>query len=173
MTTKTKNEKTTAKPKRLSLAEIFRTAKLYEESQKAEIAAKKAKTSAQKAITDEMERRKVKSLSSKEEPLHVTFVQNETARYDEDGLWNALTPAQRRLCFDRNINLNELSADARKRVLAVLTKEELAAVTTHSLDVEKLSLAVQERKIRTKLVAKFTEFVKSAPYIRVSHGAQQ
>lgn len=162
----------TAKPKRLSTAEIFAWARQYEDAAKAVGAAGKLKTEAQRRLTDDLLRRKTRSLESdKHGPFtRVTLVQNESVEYDESGLYGALRPAQKRLAYDRFVNLNALSADARKRVIQVLTKDELAAVTTYSLNVEKLSAAVQAKQISAKLVAKFARMVKAAPYIRISHG---
>jgi hypothetical protein len=159
-------------PKKLTIGEVFKTAQNYEDAQKAEAAAAKIKKGAQNALTSDLLRRKVRSMESdKFGPFtRVTVIQNETPQYDDEGLYNELTVPQRRLCFDRFVNLNDLDADARKRVIAALTKEELAKVTTYSLNIEKLSEAVQARKIKAKLVARFTTFVKSAPYIRISHG---
>lgn len=157
-------------PKRLTTADLFRTVYRYADAQKAEASARKLKSEAQADITTELERRKIKSLSSEKFGpfVRVTFVQNEHMEYDEDGLWSELNATQRRAVFDRYVNLNELSAAARKKVIDVLTKEELDSVTSWSLDVDKLSEQVQARKIRSRLVAKFASLVKSAPYIRVS-----
>lgn len=161
-----------AKPKRRSLAEIFALAAQYELAQKSEIQAKKDKAAAQKGVIEGvMEQRKLRNLSSDKygRPTNITIVQAEHTVYDDEGLYSALKPSQRRECFDRNVNLNELSAEARRKVLEVLTKDELDAVTTYSLNVERLSLAVQAKKISVKLVAKFSEIKKNAPYISITH----
>lgn len=167
-------KKKVAAPAKLTMAEVFKTAKEYEEAAKQEGAAKRAKTAAQKTLVHEiLERRKLQVMESDKFGGHtrITVVQNETPQYDAEGLYGALNASQRRLAFDRNINLNALDAAARKRVLEVLTKDELAAVTSYSLNIENLSVAVQSKKISSKVVAKFVEFVKSAPYVRISHGS--
>lgn len=175
MTTRSKNGKKVpaAKPKRLTIAEIFRTAKKYEDNQKIEAAAAKEKKAAQNALVEEIGRRKVSSLESDKFGgfTRITRVQNSHMEYDADTLWEDLTPAQRRLVFSRHVDLNALSSDARKRVVAALSAEELESVTTYSLDVDKLAQAVQDRKVKAKTVAAHAREVLSAAYIRISHGS--
>jgi hypothetical protein len=170
------NEKAAKKPKRRSLAEIFAMAAQYELATKAEKDAKKTKGEAQKAVIEGvLEQRKLRKISSDKFGPHtnITIVQAEHEEYDADGLYQALTPKQRREAFDRNINLNELDAAARKKVLAVLTPDELDAVTTYSLNLDRLSIAVQDSKIPAKAVAPFAHTVKNAPYISITHGADK
>lgn len=170
----TKKKKKTEKPARLSEAEIFAAAKEYEEATEAESRYKQAKESAKKLILTQLHSiRKVKSVESGEygEFTRITVVEGSHVEYDGPGLYKDCTVAQRRLAFDRNINFNALPAETRKALLAAVPKDELKAVTTNVLNVERLSQAVQAGKIPGRLVAKHSEVVKSAPYIRISHGA--
>lgn len=171
---KSKTKAPAKAPAKLTMAEVFKTAKEYEAAAAQESTAKVAKTKAQKTLVREiLERRKLQVMESDKFGGHtrITVVQSEVPQYDAEGLYAALNAAQRRLAFDRNINLNALDPAARKRVVEVLSKEELAAVTSYSLNLENLSVAVQARKISSKVVAKFVEFVKTAPYVRISHGS--
>lgn len=160
-------------PKRINEGEIFALAAQFEQGAKDEAAGKKRKADAQGGLVAQLrDVRKVKSIESdKFGPFtRITVVESESVVYDEPGLYGALKPSERQEAFDRNVNLNALSKEARKRVLEVLTKEELAAVTTHVLNVDKLSLAVQNKKIAAKVVAKFATIKKGAAYVRISHG---
>jgi hypothetical protein len=165
----TKTNKVKEALKKLSDAELFVLAADYESGKKIENEGKKKASKAQKLITDELIRRKTKALEN--EGTKITLVQNESVVYDGDGLWDDLTPKQRRLAFDEDVNLNGLSVETRKKIREIIPKEELAAVTTRRLNVDNLSVAVQEDKIDAKTVAKRASIVKSAPYIRVSHGS--
>lgn len=164
--------KTEAKP--LSDAEVFALANSYEHASKAEGEAKKTKAEAAKLIIAELfTRRKVTSVESNNfGPFtRITVSQASHMEYDEDGLWKAMSPSQRREAFDTFVNLNALPSETRKRVIAQLSPTERKAVTTHRLNVERLSLAVQAKKVAAKLVAKFAEEKKNAPYITISHGS--
>lgn len=166
------NRTKASKPKRLTTSEFFRTAIAYERAQQAAAKANKEKGTAQKALVDDLIRRKVGSLTTPKdfEPFtRVTFVQAEHTEYDADGIWRDLDAKQRRLAFERNVNLNALSPSARKKVLAVLSKEELAEVTTYTLNIDNLSIAVQEDKIPVSVIEPHSTVVKNAPYVSISH----
>lgn len=169
MTKKTEEKKA----KRLSDAKLFALADAYEEAHRAEGTAKKEKSTAGKAIITEMISRKSSAIESKEFGgfTRITLVQPSSVEYDDKGIWNALTPTQRREAFDANVNLNALSKEARKRVMEVLTKEERAAVTTHALNTERMAQAVQDGKIEAKIVADNSHIKQIAPSIRISHGS--
>lgn len=161
------------KAQRISEAEIFAAAHNYEESAKQEAAAKAEKERTKKVIITQLhDLRKIRALESDKYGgfTRITVVQNEGIQYDPDGLYRDLSPVQRRLAFDRDINFNALSAETRKKILEVVPKDELKAVTTRRLNVEKLSQAVQDNKIPAKIVAEHSEITKAAPYIRISHG---
>lgn len=161
------------KPQRIPESEIFAAAHNYETAAQEEAAAKVEKERTKKVLLTQLhEIRKVRAVESDKYGgfTRITVVQNEGIEYDADGMYRDLTPVQRRLAFDRNINFNALPAETRKKILEVVPKDELKAVTTRSLNVERLSQAVQDNKIDGKVVAKHSEIVKSAPYIRISHG---
>lgn len=164
------------KPKipKLSLPEIYALADEYEVAQEREASAKRDKSDAQRTLVENVWRRmKQKTIESAAfgQFTRITVVANTRVNYDEGGLWKALKPSQRRKAFDANINLNALSGEARKRVLGVLSKDELADVTTYTLNTDRLSAAVQEGKIQAKTVADHSSIVESEPYVRISHGS--
>lgn len=172
--TRTKATEPKKKVKPLSDAEVFALAAGYENASKTEADAKKTKTETAKQIISELfTRRKVSSVESSQfGPFtRITVSQAKHMEYDEDGLWKDMTPAQRREAFDTLVNLNALPTDVRKAVIAALPAIERRKVTTHRLNLDKLSLAVQNKKVPAKLVAKHAEEVKNAPYITISHGS--
>jgi hypothetical protein len=169
-----KKTKTEKKTKPLSEGEIFALAEQYEQAHADAATAEATKKKSKDQLIAELhERRKVRAVESAEYGrfTRITVVTPESVEYDGPALYKDCTPAQRREAFDRNVNLNALSPDARKRVLAVLTKEELRAVTTNTLNVDRLSAAVQAQKVPAELVAKHSEIKKKAPYISISHGS--
>lgn len=158
---------------KLTKSECFALAREYEEAHKAEGTAKKRKTEISRSLVYNIfERMKVKSLTARDSSTRITVVQNEHVEYDQPGLWRALKPSQRRLAFDTNVNLNALSPETRKALIAAVPRDELKAVTTHSLNVDNLSMAVQKGKIEGSIVAEHSEVVKDSPYVRISHGGE-
>jgi len=156
---------------KLSKDECFALAREYEEQHKTEGLAKKRKTEISKALVYNIfERMKLKTLTARGSSTRITVVQNERVEYDENGLYRALRPVQRRMAFDTHVNLNGLSPETRKALIAAVPRDELKAVTTHSLNVENLSSTVQAGKIDAKLVAEHSEVVKDSPYVRISQG---
>lgn len=166
MADKSKSKK---KVKKLSDKEIIELAIEHERARGKESRFKKAKEKAKEALTAEFIRRGTKGLTSASGTV-VTFVQAEKLVYDGDNLYADLKPKQRRAVYEENIDLNALSAEARKRVIAALSAEERKAVTTYVLNVDKLSDEVQAGRIDAKLIAKHSEIKKNAPYVSVSLG---
>lgn len=163
----------TKKAKRLSDAEIYALAAEYEEAHKEEGSAKKKKGNASKQIIAELQHRKSSAIESNEYGgfTRVTLVAPERVEYNSDGIWSDLTPAQRREAFDTFVNLNQLPTETRKKVVAMLTKEERRAVTTHILNTDRMSQAVQNGKIDATEIEPHSTIVPIAPSIRVSHGS--
>lgn len=159
--------------KRLTVPEFFRTALRYEKAQQAKAKATKDQTAAQNDLVAELQRQGVGSITTPRDydgPFtRVTLVQASHMEYDADGIWRSLNTRQRRLAFNRNIDLNALAPAARKKVLDVLTKDELAAVTSYSLNLDGLSQAVQDDKIPAAVIAENSEEKKNAPYVSISH----
>lgn len=167
-----KTKKSSKKTKALKPAELFALAREHEQAKKDAAAAAKHKTEVDAQIIAElMDNRKVRSVESSEFGgfTRITVTQTESTSYDPE-IKNDLTVAQRRLCFDRDINFNLLPEKTRKKILQSIPKDELAAVTTERLNVERLSQAVQDGKIDGKIVAKHASISKNKPYVTVSHG---
>lgn len=161
------------KPARLKEAELFALADEYEKAHAAEGTAKKDKRSITKTLVEQIQGlRKLGALESNKfgKFTKITVVQAEHVEYDGDAIWKALKPIQRREAFDSLVNLNALPAATRKAIMATIPTDELRAVTTHVLNVERMSQAVQADKIDAKVIAPHSEIVKSAPYISISHG---
>lgn len=174
MATSPAKKKPTTKAKRLNEAEIFALADRYEDAHAAIAEATTSKKKAAEQILTELHKnRKVRALESSEYGrfTRITVVVGSSVEYDGPALYKELTPAQRREAYDRNVNLNALPADARKRVIDALTKEELRSVTTNTLNVDKLSEAVQKQKIPAEIVAKHSTVKEKAPYLSISHGS--
>lgn len=153
--------------KRISDKEIFKQVEIYVEGKAKENTGKAEAKRAQDAITTELGIRKTKSLTASNGTT-VTRVQSEGVEYDSEGLYADLTPKQRREVYEDNINLNALPRAKRKAIIEALTKEERKEVTTHVLDVDNLSAAVQKGDIPAKTVAKHSKIKVGSPYIRVS-----
>lgn len=100
--------------------------------------------------------------------VNITLTQGTHWEYDTQRIWEILKPKQRTLVFERNIDLNKLPAAKRKEVLALLSEDEKAMVTTFTLNVEALSQAVQDAKIKATTIAPFSEEKKHKPYITVN-----
>lgn len=170
----TKKATKAIKREKLSDADIYALMPAFEEGKTEEAAGKKKWRDIQKRVTDEFLSRKPvpKSISAtiKDAVVTVTMTRASHMEYDAAGIWKALSALQRRLAFERNMDLNKLSPAARKKVLAVLSKEEIAEVTSYVLNADQLSQAVQDGKIPAKVIAPFTEEKFNAPYISVSHG---
>lgn len=162
------------KVERLKDAEIYALMPEFEDGKKEEAAGKKKWRGIQQRVTDEFLARKPvpKSISAtiKGVVTTVTMTRASHMEYDGPAIWKVLKAAQRRDVFERNVDLNKLSPVARKKVLAVLSKEELAEVTTYVLNADQLSQAVQDGKIDAKVIAPYSEEKFNAPYISVSHG---
>lgn len=171
---KTKDGKAkTKKVKRIPEATLFATAAEREEAARREAAAKTDKVSADKVLIEQMQLRDVRSLESDKfgEFTRITLVQPEPVEYNSNGLWKDLSASKRPLAFDRLVNLNALPEEARKKVIDVLTKEELKSVTTHELNIERLAKSVKEGKIDPEVV-QTNSFIKPiAPHITISHGS--
>lgn len=169
-----KNAKLRTSDKPLSEAEIFRLASLYEDHAKHAAEAEAAKKDVQKTLCVELlDRRKTSAVESSAygEFTRITAVRNESVVYDEDGLWQELTPKERRKAFDELINLNALPLSVRKEILATLSSEQKRLVSSRKLNTERLAQAVAEDEIDARTVAAHAEIKYSAPYIRISHGA--
>lgn len=161
------------KAKSLKPAELFALAKQHEQAKTdaAEVAARK-KAVDEQIIAELLDNRKVRSVESAEFGgfTRITVTQGERLEYDSDGIYDELSLTERRHCFDRNINFNALPEKTRKALLKSIPKEELAAVTTVVLNVERMSQAVQDGKVDAKKIAKHAETKLNAPYVTVSHG---
>lgn len=154
--------------------EVFELAFQYERAKTEAAEAEKVKKEAQKAITDELIDRGTRAIEGAGVTgfTRVTVVQRETLSYDDDAMWSAATPREKRAIFDELLNLNDLPFEVRKKVVAVLKehKDERKAATTRRLNTQKLSTAVQEEVVSADWVAEFARINQSAPYIVVSHG---
>lgn len=162
------------KAKALKPAELFALARAHEEAKKEAAAAASKKKDADTAIIAEiLDRQKVRSVESAEfgEFTRITVTQGSHMEYDDDGIFHDLSVTERRHCFDRNINFNALPEKTRKALLKAIPKDELAAVTSVTLNVERMSQAVQDGKVDAKTIAKHATDVKHAPYVTVSHGS--
>lgn len=174
MSKKTKDGKSKEKKiKRLPEATLFAAAAEREEAAKREAAAKVEKTTADKLLIEQMQIRDVRSLESDKfgEFTRITLVQPEPVVYDADGIWKDLPSAKRPCAFDRLVNLNALPEEARKKVIDVLTKDELKSVTTHVLNIERLAKAVKDGKIDKEVVEVNSSIKPVAPHITISHGS--
>lgn len=129
--------------------------------------------SIQSKIVAELQRRKVKSLTASGSLTKVTLVAPETVVYDDDAIWAELTPAKRRLVFDRQINLSALPKDVQVELLKSLTASQRKKVVSHRLNVDRLAEAVQDGKVPVELVSEHSEIKASSPYISVSHGSAE
>lgn len=170
-------KKASKKAMRLNDVQVCALAREFEEHRAAEGREKKAKEDAQSAVVQELwiNRKKTKSISRTfdDEVMHVTVVAATRMIYDPEGIYSVLSPKERRLCFERNIDLNALSDSARKAILDSLPKSELERVTTWVLDEDALSEAVQSDKIPAKKIAPFAEERENKPYISVTHEARR
>lgn len=161
------------KIKRISEAEVFAIASAREEAAKQAAAADAEKKENDRILIEQLQLRGVRSLESDQygEFTRITLTQPEPVIYDSDGIWKDLKPAKRELCFDRNVNLNALSPEARQKVIDVLTKDELREVTTFELNLERLAKSVSDGKIDKEVVANNSSIKPIAPSIRISHGS--
>lgn len=170
-------KKSATKMPSLTTGEVFALASKYEVAQKTAAAADADRREAANAIVGELERRKTSALESDEFGAftRITKVQNESVVYDEATLYKALTPAQRREAFDYSIDISILpEADRKalnKALIDLLSPAQRKAARRHRLNVDRLSAAVQEGIISQDVVAEHAEVVKSAAYIRISHGS--
>ena len=155
--------------KRLKDAEIFTLAAEYERQAEIEGRAKKTKQGVQKSLCEELEARKTSSLTA-DDGTKVTRVQTENVIVHGDTLYGDLSPAQRRMAYDRHLPFAELPADAQKAVAALLKEMGHTKAIKVALNTTKLSEAVQNGKIDADVVAEHTDITKNAPYIRISHG---
>jgi hypothetical protein len=161
------------KTPRLPEAELFALADEYEKHHAREGRAKKEKKGITKTLVEQIQSlRKLGSLESDKfgRFTRITVVQAEHVEYDEDRLWKTFTPAQRRESFDSLVNLNALPLATRKAIIEMVPRDELKAVSSRRLNVERMSQAVQAGKIDAKVIAPFSEIVKNEPYISISHG---
>lgn len=166
------------KAKRQPEVDIFVAARNYELASKAVAVANKTKKEAQDLMVEQIQGvRKLGSMESAEYGpfTRITVVQNESMDYDEDGLYGDLTAAQRREAYDYSIDLSRLTADERKALNAamieLLTPAQRKACKVRALNIDRLSQAVQDDKIDPKVIAKHSKLVKSAAYVRISHGS--
>jgi hypothetical protein len=164
-----KNRKTTD---RLSDRKLFDLAAQFEaqkdRAKKAEHDPETGWRAIQSKLVSEFRRRKVKTLTDTS-GTKVTFVAPEKVVYNEDGLWDVLSPTARKHVFDRTINLSKLPADAQKALLTHLTPAQRKRVISHKLNVDKLATAVADKKIPVEVVAENSEIQESSPYVIVSH----
>lgn len=148
------------------LVKAVRTGRLDEKKIKALVSAD------QKIVAEAMIENGDKKIENADYGLSVTVSQRETPEYDADGIWRDLTSRQRPKCFDRSIDLMVLSPERRKELhdamVATLTPSEKRACTVDSLNVERLSQAVQDGTIDPEVVAPHVTWKKSAPYITVT-----
>ncbi len=173
MSPKTKDGKS-KKIKRMPESEIFATAHEREQHAKQAAAAAAEKSAADQVLIAQLQLRSVRSLESDkfgDGMTRITLVQPEPVEYDSDGIFKACKAKQRDAAFDRQINLNALSEDARKKVIDVLSKEELAEVTSWSLNLDKLAKAVQAKIIDKEIVSDNSWIKEISPSIRISHGS--
>lgn len=146
--------------------ELVQLARQAEKAKQKVEKAKQEEAALKKQVLDEMQLRGTKAIEH--DGTRLTFVQAERVHYDEQSLYGLLTPAQRRMVFNENVDLNALPAKTRKAVMEVVPKSQRLAVTTRSLDVSALSQATQSGSIDVEVANSVSEVVPSAPYYRLS-----
>lgn len=163
------------KTKKLNEADLFALADARERAAAAEASAKKEKFAADQALIEQIQIRNVSSLESDKfgRFTRITLVEPSSISINGDTLWNDLTTSQRREAFDLFLNLNTLQPNTRKAVVSLLKEMEPSALrgATKSLNVDRLSQAVQEERIPANKVADHSEEIKRAPWVRISHGS--
>lgn len=171
MTKSKKSEK--KKVKKLAEAALFALAQEREEAAKQAAAFLSEKTEVDQQLIEQLQIRKVRSMESDQFGgfTRITLVQPEPVEYDQDGIKKALKPAQRRLVFDTNVNLNALPEEIRKAVIETIPKDALKAVSTDVLNMDKLAKAVKDEKVDAQVVSDNSWIKEIAPSIRISHGS--
>lgn len=117
-----------------------------------------------------------RQLSSDDVGLKVTVTQSETDKWDDQGVWGALTPRERPKAFDRDYDFSALTPERRaelhKAMIAMLSPAEKRLCVRNRLNVARMSQAVQAGDIDAEKIAPFMETHKGTPYITVTpHGA--
>ena len=117
-----------------------------------------------------------RKLESDEVGLKVTVTQSETDVWDGDGVWSVLDRRTRPLAFDRRYDFSVLSserqAELHQMMIDALSPAEKRVCVKHTLNVDRMSQAVQDDRIDPAIIAPFMTTKKSAPYITVTpHGA--
>ncbi len=168
-----KNKNKEAKTKRISEAELFGIAEAREDFAKRSAAALVEKKDCDQQLIEQLLLRGVRSMESDKfgDFTRITVSQPESVQYDSDGLWDGLKAPQRRQAFHETLDINALSDETRKAVIAAIPKDELKSLLRHSLNMDGLAKAVQENKIDKEIVAINSSIVQGTPSIRISHGS--
>lgn len=95
----------------------------------------------------------------------ITMAQGSTVEYDDKAIISELSVAQKRLCCREELDLNALTPDERKAVIAALAPGTRKRITRVILDRDKLSQAVQGNKVPLALVSRHSQVKQRAAYI--------
>lgn len=147
-------------------ADVLSLARRFFRLGRVEVRAKKRKGEAQAELLDELAARGLKTLSIGD--TQITRVQTIQRGWNADGVLRVIPVRQRVGLVRLDFDLNALPDETRRRVLATLTKRELAAISTPVLLADQLEAEIAAGRISEKVVGPYRTEAASAPYIKVT-----